>query len=215
MILLYAKESVHSFVYSVRAMIFSDVLKGLRNLDEKALDFFIEEYSALIKAYIRRKVHPNDLEDATQEFFYHILRTNLFAKFSGENEAIFTAFLLRCALNFSSNWRKREFNISKASESFDGDNINHWKLLENSDSIIEHIYRKYVSQQLNAAISGLDNRYRSVIELKLLDYSNSEIAEILGQPIGSVNSWYTRGIRILRDKLKELHTTSREDGLLE
>lgn len=195
-------------------MDFQDLLKGLRNLHEKALDVFIGDYSALIKAYIRKNVHPNDLEDATQEFFYHILKTNLFAKFAGENEAVFTAFLLRCALNFSSNWRKKEFNVGKALEAFDTENPNHWKAIGENDSVYEQVYRRDISERLNRAIIQLDNQYRGVIELKLLNYSNVEIAEILAEPLGSVNSWYTRGIHILRDQLKDLHTAGSGDGLL-
>ncbi len=212
-ILLYANKTRHGLAYRTR-MLFHDLLKGLRNLDEKALDFFIGEYSALIKAYVRKNVYPNDVEDATQEFFYHILKTNLFAKFAGENEAVFTAYLLRSALNFSSNWRKKEFNASKALETFDGENPNHWRIIREIDSLHEQAYRKEVLARLNSAIHQLDSQYRGVVELKLLDYSNAEIAEILDEPLGSVNSWYTRGIHILRDKLKDLHTTAAEDGLL-
>lgn len=195
-------------------MNFQDLLKGLRNLHEKALDEFIGDYSGLIKAYIRKNVHPNDLEDATQEFFYHILKTNLFAKFAGENEAVFTAFLLRCALNFSSNWRRKEISVGKALEAFDTENPNHWKAIGENDSVYEEIYRRDISERLNRAIIQLDNQYRAVIELKLLNYSNVEIAEILAEPLGSVNSWYTRGIHMLRDQLKDLHTAGRGDGLL-
>jgi RNA polymerase sigma factor (sigma-70 family) len=178
------------------------------------LDFFIDEYSRLIKAYIRRNVKPNDIDDATQEFFYYILKKNLFAKFEGENEAVFTAYVLRCALNFSSNWRRKEFNVSKALETFDGENPNHWLIIREIDSVHEQAYRNEVLNRLNAAINQLDDQYRAVIELKLLEYTNAEIAEILDEPLGSVNSWYTRGIHILRDKLKDLHTTADEDGLL-
>lgn len=195
-------------------MDFPGLLKGLRNLDEKALDFFVGEYSGLIKAYIRKNVYPDDLDDATQEFFYHILKTNLFAKFAGENEAVFVAYLLRCALNFSSNWRKKEFNTIKPLEAFDIENPKHWQAIGGNDSVYEHVYRKQVSERLNAAILKLDTQYRAVIELKLLEYSNAEIAEILDEPLGSVNSWYTRGIHILRDRLKDLHTTGKGDGLL-
>lgn len=195
-------------------MDFPDLLKGLRNLDEKALDVFVAEYSTLIKAYIRKKVFPDDLEDATQEFFYHILKTNLFAKFAGENEAVFVAYLLRCSLNFSSNWRKKEFNVVKSLEAFDAENPGHWRAITGTDAVHEQVYRKEVSIRLNTAIQQLGAQYRAVIELKLLDYSNAEIAEVLDEPLGSVNSWYTRGIHVLRDRLKDLHITGGGDGLL-
>lgn len=195
-------------------MNFYSLLKGLRNLDEKALDYFLTEYSPIIRAYVRKRVNPADVEDATQEFFYHMLRTNLFARFAGETEAVFVAYLLRCAQNFAANWQKKEFSSTKGLEAFDSENPGHWRAIAGRDSVENEFQRAEISARLNEAIQSLDKQYRAVIELKLLDYSNAEIAEMLGEALGSVNSWYTRGIRILRDKLKDLHTNEGQGGLL-
>lgn len=195
-------------------MHFTDLLKGIRNLDDKALGLFMEKYSPLIIAFIRKKVNPNDVEDATQEFFYHILKVNLFAKFGGETEDAFKAYLVKSALNFSYDWRLREFKLNQPLQVFDGENPLHWKVLGGGDSVHEALVQKEMSERLNKAIAQLEDQYRRVIELKLLDYSNAEIAGILDEPLGSVNTWYTRGLRILADELKDLNILSVKDGVI-
>jgi RNA polymerase sigma factor (sigma-70 family) len=196
-------------------MDFPQLLKGIRNLEDRALGVFMEKYSPLIRAFIRKKVNPNDVDDAAQEFFYHILRVNLFAKFGGDSEAAFKAYLVKSALNFSFDWRHKEFKLNQPLMVFDGENTNHWTVLRGGDTVYEEFLKKETAQQLNGAILNLSEQYRSVIELKLLGYSNSEIAELLQQPLGSVNTWYTRGLKILADALKELNTNTARTGVLQ
>lgn len=195
-------------------MDFSHLLKGIRNLDERALRLFLEKYSPLIMAFIRKKVNPNDVEDATQEFFYHILKVNLFAKFGGETEEAFKAYLVKSALNFSFDWRLKEYKLNQPLQLYDGENPLHWHVLGGGDSVHEEFVKKETSERLNTAIAQLDTQYRRVIELKLLDYSNADVAEILGESLGSVNTWYTRGIRMLADSLKDLNMAGPKNGVL-
>ena len=195
-------------------MEFLPFLKGLRNLDGETLRRFMEKYSPLVMAFIRKRVNPNDVEDATQEFFYHILKVNLFAKFGGETEEAFKAYLVKSAINFSYDWRMKEYKLNQPLQVFDGENPLHWRVLVDGDSVHETLVKKETSVRLNDAIQQLDDQYRRVIELKLLDYSNADIAEILDEPLGSVNSWYTRGIRMLADSLKDLHTAQARGGVL-
>lgn len=186
-------------------MDFDQLLKGVRNLDEQALAVFMEQYSPLIMAFIRKRVHANDAEDATQEFFYHILKTNLFAKFGGETEEAFKAYLVKSALYFSYDWRKKEVRLNEPLTLFDGENPQHWRLLAGRDVVFEELERKEVERRLNAALSRLGEQYRRVIELKLMGYTVAEVADVLQEPLGSVNSWYTRGLKILADELKDLN----------
>jgi RNA polymerase sigma factor (sigma-70 family) len=195
-------------------MTFPDLLKGIRNLDDAALTVFMQRYSPLIMAFMRKRVATNDAEDATQEFFYHILKVNLFAKFGGESEEALKAYLVKSALYFCYDWRKKEFNLQKQLEVFDGDNPAHWTVLQGGDMVYEEFAKREDTRRLNEAIAGLGEQYRKVIELKLLGYSNPEIAGLLEEPLGSVNSWYTRGLKILADNLKELHTDVVKSGVL-
>lgn len=196
-------------------MEFLPFLKGLRNLDSATLSRFMEKYSPLVMAFIRKRVNPNDVEDATQEFFYHILKVNLFAKFGGETEEAFKAYLVKSALNFSYDWRMKEYKLNKPLDIFDGENPNHWTVLQGGDVVHEEFVKRETSSRLNEAIGRLGEKYRKVIELKLLGYSNADIADLLKEPLGSVNSWYTRGLKILADDLKELHTAGAKNGVLQ
>lgn len=195
-------------------MTFPELLTGIRNLDDTALSIFMERYSPLIMAFMRKRVAANDAEDATQEFFYHILKVNLFAKFGGETEDALKAYLVKSALYFCYDWRKKEFDLQKSLEVFDGDNPAHWSVLQGGDVVHEEFIKKETSARLNEAIGNLGEQYRKVIELKLLGYSNPEIAGLLEEPLGSVNTWYSRGLRILGDHLKELHTEVAKSGVL-
>ncbi len=195
-------------------MEFLPFLKGLRNLDAATLARFMEKYSPLVMAFIRKRVNANDVEDATQEFFYHILKVNLFAKFGGETEEAFKAYLVKSALNFSYDWRMKEYKLNQPLQVFDGENPLHWRVLGGGDSVHEEFVKKETSERLNTAIQQLDAQYRRVIELKLLDYSNADVAEILKEPLGSVNTWYTRGIRVLADSLKDLNMAGVKNGVL-
>lgn len=174
----------------------------------------MEKYSALVLAFIRKRVHPNDAEDATQEFFYHILKVNLFAKFGGETEEAFKAYLVKSAINFSYDWRQKAHKLDAPLEAFDGDNPRHWQLITGSDPVAKDFERRETTARLNAAIRDLDEKYRRIIELKLLNYSNAEIAELLKEPIGSVNTWYTRALHKLGDELKDLNIVSAGDGVV-
>lgn len=196
-------------------MEFSQLLKGVRNLEDSALGHFMEKYSPLVMAFIRKRVHTNDIEDATQEFFYHILKVNLFAKFGGESEDAFKAYLVKSALNFSSDWRSREIRLNTPLEIFDANNATHWRAVTGRDSVHDAVERKEVSERMQAAIQNLDEPYRRVIEYKLLDYSNAEIAQMIGEPLGSVNSWYTRALHKMGDELKDLHIAGPGNSVLQ
>lgn len=196
-------------------MTFTELLQGIRNLDEAALGVFMERYSPLIAAFIRKRVDPNDVDDATQEFLYHILKVNLFAKFGGETEEAFKAYLVKSALHFSFDWRHKEYKINQRLELFDADNPGHWTVLQGGDVVHDEFIKKETSARLNEAIGKLGDQYRKVIELKLLGYSNAEIADLLKEPLGSVNSWYTRSLKLLGEGLKELHTVGAEGSVLQ
>jgi len=55
------------------------------------------------------------------------------------------------------------------------------------------------------ALTELSEREREVLELAYFqDLTQSEIADRLGAPLGSVKSWARRGLLSLRDNLQDL-----------
>jgi len=184
---------------------FKELLEKARNLEQTAITKIISQNYALVQGLIRKRVAYVDVDDAIQEFFYYILKINLFSKFKGQTEIELRVYLVRVAINFSFDWRKKSNFDSQNLDFFDANNESHWKILETNTSIIDNIIKEENTRKLNDAISQLEIQYKQVLELKLLDYSNSEIAEILQSPLGSINSWYTRGLQKLRDLLKNLN----------
>ncbi len=58
------------------------------------------------------------------------------------------------------------------------------------------------SERLRGALAGIPGGQRRALELALYSAaSHSEIARVLGQPVGTVKSWIRRGLLDLRDTL--------------
>ncbi|MGC4048535.1 MAG: sigma factor-like helix-turn-helix DNA-binding protein [Paludibaculum sp.] len=57
-------------------------------------------------------------------------------------------------------------------------------------------------RQIRAAIGTLKETHRQVIELAYFEgLSQTEIAERISQPLGTVKTWMRTGLKLLRDEL--------------
>jgi RNA polymerase sigma factor (sigma-70 family) len=63
---------------------------------------------------------------------------------------------------------------------------------------------KFIAEQLQDAVNGLDARYREALWLKFYEgLEHPEIAELLGVPKGTVDTWVDRGKKKLKQLLGE------------
>jgi RNA polymerase sigma-70 factor (ECF subfamily) len=68
--------------------------------------------------------------------------------------------------------------------------------------VITHAFDNISSQQVRAAIAGLPEKQRSVIELAYYHgKTHREIAEQLGEPLGTVHSRALQGMAALKQAL--------------
>jgi RNA polymerase sigma factor (sigma-70 family) len=76
---------------------------------QKALERLCQSYWYPVYAFVRRfGLSAPEAEDLTQDFFYHILRTNMFAS-ADASKGRFRTFVTRAAKNFLSNdWKRRQ-----------------------------------------------------------------------------------------------------------
>jgi len=70
---------------------------------------------------------------------------------------------------------------------------------------LQNVSTKQRTERVRVALTELSEREREVLELAYFqDLTQSEIADRLGAPLGSVKSWARRGLLSLRDNLQDL-----------
>lgn len=79
---------------------------------------------------------------------------------------------------------------------------NEWEFEDQDADVIAHAFSNISSQQVRAAIAGLPEKQRSVIEMAYYHgKTHREIAEQLGEPLGTVHSWVLQGMAALKQAL--------------
>lgn len=77
-----------------------------------------------------------------------------------------------------------------------------WEIEDQDADVITHAFDNISSQQVRAAIAGLPEKQRSVIELAYYHgKTHREIAEQLGEPLGTVHSRALQGMAALKQAL--------------
>ncbi len=77
-----------------------------------------------------------------------------------------------------------------------------WEIEDQDADVIAHAFDNISSQQVRAAIAGLPEKQRSVIEMAYYHgKTHREIAEQLGEPLGTVHSRALQGIAALKQAL--------------
>jgi RNA polymerase sigma-70 factor, ECF subfamily len=68
-------------------------------------------------------------------------------------------------------------------------------------SIVPPISDPFLKQQLREVVEGLSKEHRDVIALKVENYSDQEIADLLAVPIGTVKSRFYNARRYFKERL--------------
>ena len=182
-------------------MEFSELLSGCKAKDENAFAEFVKRYSPLILYNIRKKLSiDTDHEDICQQILLKFYQKNLFERFRGENESEFKAYLIRISINAVFDWVKaRRDNVVSIDTSDD-------KYLTIDYDPLKEVLDAEVKADLQQAVAELPLKYRDVINLRLLDYTNQEIADILGRPKSTVETWFSRGCQLLKEKISNFES---------
>jgi RNA polymerase sigma-70 factor (ECF subfamily) len=68
----------------------------------------------------------------------------------------------------------------------------------------EHTLRAEQADELGAQVAALPRRYREAVVLRHVEgFGYAEIAELLGQPVGTAKANVHRGIRLLRERVPQ------------
>jgi len=143
---------------------------------------------------LRTTGKPEDAEDLAQDVFLSVFRG--LAGFKGD--AQFTTWLYRIAWNRCADWlRRRQMPGRRTVPLEEADDVAD----ERCDPAAETVGRDD-HRRLRRAIDGLDERYRSVIELAgVQGMSYAEVGAALGLPVKTVETRLYRARRQLRERL--------------
>ncbi len=139
--------------------------------DPEAFAALVTRYQRRIYALIQRMVQsPTDAEDLAQEVFIQAYQR------LGQyrNEARFTTWLYRIAINRCLNWRQRQHRLEAAFEQ--------WSREQDLTSQGGHVAEENeLNQQVRGAIARLHPKQRAAIVLTLYENLNhAEAAKVLG-----------------------------------
>jgi RNA polymerase sigma-70 factor (ECF subfamily) len=143
---------------------------------------------------LRATGRPEDAEDLAQDVFLSVFRG--LEGFKGE--AQFTTWLYRIAWNRCADWLRRnrkpgrrEMRLEEADDVADG----------RADPAAEAL-GKDARHRLRQEIDGLEEHYRSVVELSCIQgLSYAQVGAALGLPVKTVETRLYRARRLLRERL--------------
>ena len=160
--------------------------------------FYIRYHRFVLKQALNIVKNWESAEDVTQEVMVYAAEN--FGKFRDRPTQQIMRYLNLCtqgrALNFLQ--RERRDMVEESAEALDAavDSMNVETVVISQDNI-ERMYQ---------AISELPDIYRIPLELKALDLTAKEIAEMLGLPLPTIYKQVVRGCKKLRERMVQ------EDG---
>jgi RNA polymerase sigma-70 factor (ECF subfamily) len=173
-----------------------DLIRGLRDRDPQALAQIYDRYSAMTYGILLRIAGDSGTaEELLQEVFLRVWdRAQTFER---EKGALGT-WIITMARNRAIDYRR----------SVEGRMATHSMGLESlyatgaARAEEEMVLRLDQVTKVRAALAALSEQQRRVIELAYYQgMSHTEIAEALGQPLGTVKALVRRGLKVIKDNL--------------
>lgn len=179
-----------SVTYSRRVVGDAQLLAAIAGGDREAFTTLFQRYGRAVLAAVTRIVDSRaDAEDVTQDAFATIWRQA--AAFDARRGDA-SAWIHTIARNRARDLLRRRRPIS------DGP----LPELVSADRVDDQVIRDLEAFRVHRALADLEADLRAPLELAYVDgLSQSEIAERLGQPIGTVKTRTRRGLERLREAL--------------
>ena len=171
------------------------LFEALRRRDPQAMAKLYDTFGQVVFSVIHRIVHDTGVaEDLAQETFLRVWNQ---AQAFDPSRGSASAWVLAVARNRAIDWlRSAAGKASNLWDSYDierpGNFADMEKVLINSDQ----------ARRVRDAMARLNENQRSVIELAYFEgLSQSEMAERMGQPLGTVKTWVRAALKCLREEL--------------
>lgn len=177
-----------------------DLIARMAQQDQIALQDFYDRYNKLVFSLALKVLNcRTEAEEVTLEVFWQIWQQ---ANQYRENRGSVVAWLVMIARSRAIDRRRARDRVSNALYVVDNSNL--------SDSSIdialdpeENFYTAQRREAVLNALSEMSDKQRMAIELAYFaGLSQSEIANQLQEPLGTVKTRIRTGIQILREKLK-------------
>lgn len=193
---LAATAAIGILEVAMRAAGDAHLIRRLQSRDAKAMSELYDRYGRLTYSLIYRIVrNPSLAEDLVQETFLRIW--NRVGSFDAERGAI-GSWVLAIARNRAID-HLRSTDGRMQTGAIDLERLENVSLFSTMDTDALSIDR---ARRLKAAFEKLSPSQRQVIDLAYYEgLSQSEMAERLNQPLGTVKTWTRSALKILRDEL--------------
>ncbi len=174
----------------------AELAERLKRREPQAMADLYDRYGRLAYSLILRIVRdPQMAEDLVQETFMRVWSRA--QAFDSERGAL-GPWLLAVARNRAIDYlRSVDGRMARSSyELVEKENPALFANLEN------RVVMRDMAGRIRGAMSKLNSNHRSVIEMAYFDgLSQTEIAEKLGQPLGTVKTWVRTALKNLREEL--------------
>ncbi|MBV9506709.1 MAG: sigma-70 family RNA polymerase sigma factor [Acidobacteriia bacterium] len=173
----------------------AELVKRLQRRDPQALAALYDRYGRLVYSLILRVVRDTGVaEDLVQETFLRVW--NRVQGFDAERGAV-GPWLLAVARNRAIDYLRS--TVGKARNSLEMEATEHPALFSDME---KDILATDKARQIKAALEKLSAHQRQVIELAYFEgLSQTEMAERMGQPLGTVKTWVRAALKNLRNEL--------------
>ena len=193
-----AAISAWALLQALRSTGDADLARRLRARDPRVMSTLYDRYGKLAYSLIFRMVRDSAAaEDLVQETFLRVW--NRAQSFDAERGAL-GPWILAVARNRAIDYiRSRDGRMSAAAVDLDRvENHPLFAKLEDSALSLDR------SRRLKAAFAKLAPHQREVIELAYFEgLSQTEMAERMNQPLGTVKTWVRAALKALRQELTE------------
>lgn len=175
-----------------------DLAQRLRDGDSRALERLYDVYGPLVYRLVLRIVKDSQAaEDIVQETFIRLWER---AQRIDENATVIGPWIATIGRNRALDYlRSKDSKQARNTTSFDPEQV-----LATSGTVEKWMLTKESARQVTNVLQMLNERQRQVIELAYYGgLSQSQIAERLNQPLGTVKSLTRTALMALRSALKE------------
>jgi RNA polymerase sigma-70 factor (ECF subfamily) len=173
----------------------SDLLARLQKRDPDALAELYDRYGRMVYGLIVRVVQDSGIaEDLVQETFLRVWNR---ASAIDSDRGSTGPWLLAVARNRAIDWLRAHGRRSQATVEFN--EAEHPALFR---GLPERMTGPEVAKDVKAALARLSSGQRQAIEMAYFEgMSQVEIAERMGQPLGTVKTWMRRALQQMRAEM--------------
>jgi len=184
-----------ALLLAVLAKTDGDLLVRLQKRDPQALAELYDRYGKMVYGLILRIVSDTGTaEDLVQETFLRVW--NRAQGFDSEKGAV-GPWLMAVARNRAIDYLRSQGRRIQSSVEFN--ETEHPSLFANLQT---EMLQFDVIKRMKTALERLDGKQRKAIELAYFEgMSQTEIAEHMGQPLGTVKTWVRKALQQLREEL--------------